>query len=159
MSAKSRAKKIKVVDVKTVGDEPTTYDEIIKEVNEPPPIEETAQIIEYVEPPNAKKMSTCEGCGKSMTDKNLKYSHRKTCPANQPKTVLMEVEVEDDESPPAPPKLERQITYHEPTEIPKPRKPRQKKEVKPSDEPVRVEPSRAVKMAERYQALAMKALP
>jgi len=164
MSAKTRAsKKIKVVDVKV---EPTTYDDVVKEVAveaSPPQIEEPSQEIEEIKTSSNKKMSTCEGCGKTMTDKNLKYSHKRTCPANQPKTVLMEVEVEEDESPPAPPKLERQMTYLEPHEVPKPRKPRQKKvQSQPaSEEPtmVRPEPSRAVRMAERYQALAMKALP
>jgi hypothetical protein len=140
--------------------DPATYDDVVKEVSEPPPVEET---IETQPTKKERQMTTCEGCGKTMTDKNFKYSHKRSCPANAPKTVLMEVEVEDDESPPAPPKLERQITYHEPSEVPKPRKPRKKKEIEQSNEieptMMRVEPSRAVRMAERYQALAMKALP
>ena len=66
------------------------------------PIEEEPPTIEPVEAVRMKKaspMGTCEGCGKTMTVKNLKYAHMFVCSAMQTSVV--------DDTPPPMPKLER----------------------------------------------------
>lgn len=109
-------RKIKTVEVK---EDNVSYDDIVESVSKPEPevveevvaeehpVEITPEMKEDVkeEPTSDKKpkkempMATCDGCGKTMTVKNLKYAHRLICPA-----VLSEEVVE---APPPPPILKR----------------------------------------------------
>ncbi len=167
-------KRIKISEVKV---EPESYEAAVQEitqveeptsektkVEEPPKVEETIEPIEPVRMKKEHPTGTCEGCGKTMTLKNLKYAHHLVCPAKQ-KQFVNDVSFESEEvmSVPIPPKLERQITHveEESAEKPKPkpipkRQPRQHKEMKHA-EPVRV--TRGNKKAEIYSKLAQKALP
>ena len=80
-------------------------------------------------------VGTCEGCGKTMTLKNLKCAHGLVCPAKTKQfvnDVLFESEVVM--SVPIPPKLVRQVTHveEESAEKPKP-KPKPKPVEAPAD--------------------------
>lgn len=77
-------KALKVVDVDAsyddIVDDATNEiveNEIVEEAEESPQEEEQPE-------PQVKKsapMATCDGCGKTMTVKNLKYAHKHICPA------------------------------------------------------------------------------
>jgi ssDNA-binding Zn-finger/Zn-ribbon topoisomerase 1 len=149
-------------------------------VNASPPEEvvkeEVTEEVEQlpVEPPQVKEkqMGTCEACGKNMTLKNLKYSHKLICPA-----LRHEVEVETEEEPevvepppkpkgrkkvtPAPeevppkPTLRRCQSSFVPEEVPKTKKPTKRIEKNTSYE---TEVPYSTQKAEKYQHLASKAL-
>jgi hypothetical protein len=173
-------KRIRLSEVKV---EPESYEAAVQEITqvEEPKIEETKveeppkveEAIEPIEPVRMKKghpTGTCEGCGKTMTLKNLKYAHNLVCPAKA-KQFVNDVSFESEEvmPVPVPPKLERQVAHveEESAEKPKPkpkakRQPRVHAEEKHvshevSAELVRV--SRGSKKIEVYSRLAAKALP
>ena len=170
-------KRVKFSEVKV---EPESHEAASQEVvqaeeskNEEPKVEEGPKIEEPTEPVRLKKghpTGTCEGCGKTMTLKNLKYAHNLVCPAKT-KQFVKDVSFESEEvmPVPVPPKLERQVAHveEESAEKPKPkpkakRQPRVHAEEKHvshevSAEPVRV--SRGSKKVEVYTRLAAKALP
>ena len=170
-------KRIRLSEVKV---EPESYEAAVQEVvqaeepkNEESRVEEPPKVEEPIEPVRMKKghpTGTCEGCGKTMTLKNLKYAHSLVCPAKA-KQFVNDVSFESEEVilVPTPPNLERQITHveEESAEKPKPkpkakRQPRVHAEEKHaipevSAEPVKV--SRGSKKVEVYTRLAAKALP
>ena len=170
-------KRIRLSEVKV---EPESYEAAVQEVvqaeelkKEESKVEEPPKVEEPIEAVRMKKghpTGTCEGCGKTMTLKNLKYAHNLVCPAKA-KQFVNDVSFESEEviPVPTPPNLERQITHveEESAEKPKPkpkakRQPRVHAEEKHaipevSAEPVRV--SRGSKKAEIYSKLAQKALP
>ena len=173
-------KRIRLSEVKV---EPESYEAAVQEITqvEEPKIEETKveeppkveEAIEPIEPVRMKKghpTGTCEGCGKTMTLKNLKYAHNLVCLAKT-KQFVKDVSFESEEvmPVPAPPKLERQVAHvdEESAEKPKPkpkvkRQPRQHKEERHTSHEVSAEPvrvSRGSKKIEVYSRLAAKALP
>ena len=173
-------KRIRLSEVKV---EPESYEAAVQEVvqAEEPKIEETKveerpkveETIEPIEPVRMKKghpTGTCEGCGKTMTLKNLKYAHNLVCPAKT-KQFVKDVSFESEEvmPVPVPPKLERQVAHveEESAEKPKPkpkakRQPRVHAEEKHVSHEVSAEPvraSRGSKKIEVYSRLAAKALP
>jgi len=71
--------------------------EVVPEIVEalsPPPSETIPVAPEVAAPEKSKKevpMATCEGCGKTMTLKNLKYAHKFIClKAEEPEEVVEE---------------------------------------------------------------------
>ena len=173
-------KRIRLSEVKV---ELESYEAAVQEVvqAEEPKIEETKveepakveEAIEPIEPVRMKKghpTGTCEGCGKTMTLKNLKYAHNLVCPAKT-KQFVKDVSFESEEvmPVPVPPKLERQVAHveEESAEKPKPkpkakRQPRVHAEEKHVSHEVSAEPvraSRGSKKIEVYSRLAAKALP
>jgi len=176
-------KRIRLSEVKV---EPESYEAAVQEVvqaeepkieetkvEEPPKVEEAIEPIEPVRMKKGHPTGTCEGCGKTMTLKNLKYAHNLVCPAKT-KQFVKDVSFESEEvmPVPVPPKLERQVAHvetveEEPVEKPKPkpkvkRQPRQHKEERHTSHEVSAEPvrvSRGSKKIEVYSRLAAKALP
>ena len=84
-------KRIRLSEVKV---EPESYEAAVQEVvqaeepkieetkvEEPPKVEEAIDPIEPVRMKKGHPTGTCEGCGKTMTLKNLKYAHNLVCPA------------------------------------------------------------------------------
>lgn len=185
--------------MKTVCVESASYDEIKDAVESPvPPTAEVSDLppVAEVEPVEekhandvtddftevkAKKqapMATCEWCGKNMTAKNLKYSHKPICPSrprDEETPAAEEPAVEeppaDDQPAKAPPKpkLKRAVTVtdevseQEPPSEAKPKsKPRAKPKAKPSETQSEAAPpvrrSKAVAKAELYEQLVANAL-
>ena len=100
---------IEVVDA--VNENETANEPAVEEVEQPTekPTESNEQTPEPVTETKPKKEAakgTCENCGKTMTLKNLRYSHHLICPANNNK-VESETVVEPI---PEKPKLVRSVT-------------------------------------------------
>ena len=80
--------------------------EVVPEIGEalsPPPSETIPIATEVVAPEKPKKevpMATCEGCGKTMTVKNLKYAHKFIClKAEEPEEVVVEEPIAEEPKP------------------------------------------------------------
>ena len=168
------ARKVKVVEV--VQDD-MKYDDVVETVTTPEPEPEpevvpevtpevvpeivpeaVLETIPEVKPKKQVVMATCEGCGKEMTAKNLKYAHSLICPALNVHVEEEVVEEEVVEEKPKP-KLRRTKTVKIAAEdeiIKIPAVLKKTKEKKPSaepSEPVIMKRNRAVVKAEKYAEL------
>jgi hypothetical protein len=174
----AKSKKIKVEDIK---EDPIEYEEVIKEVDTPPNEPQQSSSSAGTEPDTPapikeKEKGTCEGCGKTMTMKNLKYSHKFTCqalrkPVQDVEDLPEEEEVADESPPPPPPKqsLRRVHSTYEaepvPQKIVKEKRPQSRSpkpyEFQPTPEALPIQPrmTKAMMKAEKYHSMASKALP
>lgn len=178
---------VKKIKVSPISDD-TCYSEVVDAVAEneaavepaveaveqpieqtPEPVMETTEpVVEtQTKPKKEAAKGTCENCGKTMTLKNLRYSHSLICKAKP-----VNSESETVEPIPEKPKLVRSVTVHpEPEEVkPEEVKPVEvkPKEVKPKvkkikvqnefENPVVQKKSKAVLKAEKYDALVKNAL-
>jgi hypothetical protein len=119
-------RKVKVTEVPI--NENASYDDVVNSVTtdvEETPVVESTPTIETTAPieetvplktvPEKKETAkgTCEGCGKTMTLKNLRYAHKSVCPANKKLDEQLPsetVETVEESSPPPPSKLKRTKT-------------------------------------------------
>ena len=142
-------RKINMVEVKQDN---ISYEDVVESVTAPASIPEEETVPEIVEAPTppletipapeesepvkAKKevpMATCEGCGKTMTVKNLKYAHKFVCAKQEEHNVTIVEEAE----PPSPkkklPKKKVKVTevtdVVEVVEVKNPKAPRKTKKV------------------------------
>jgi len=142
-------RKINMVEVKQDN---ISYEDVVESVTAPASIPEEETVPEIVEAPTppletipapeesepvkAKKevpMATCEGCGKTMTVKNLKYAHKFVCAKQEEPIETIAEEAE----PPSPkkklPKKKVKVTeltdVVEVVEVKNPKAPRKTKKV------------------------------
>jgi hypothetical protein len=178
----AKAKKIKVSDIQ---EEPIAYEEVVREVGTPPNEQQQSSSSAGTEPETpaplpSKEKGMCEACGKTMTMKNLKYSHKFTCSALR--KAEPEPEIEEDteeeivmeEAPPKPALRRMKSTYEHspvqpveeiPLKIPKAKRvsnrvPKQY-EFQPTMDVAPVQPkmTKAMLKAEKYHNLVCQALP